>query len=318
MATAEEVVRDLVGSVASDVGHMVALRWLDHRYRQLISRAKFRQLRKVGEVQIPATYDTGTVAVTRDATAVTGSSTEWATTPGAGAQTDYYIKIVSAWYKVSTVGGDTSITLATNFSEDTVTAASYSLVKRTHSLDSSARWLGDFMHTRLRTKLKTMHLDELNREAPGRILTDSYPLAVADHGVDSSNVRQVEFYPYSNESEIVHYIYWDIPDALTMTTTIPKQIDGYILKEGALIDMYRYLKAKAYKDGKVDEGNSWRNDEHVQETKWERRIQEAIMADRGIDDISLILEWTGGSIRAGDIRNAHDYVLQNWSYPDRV
>jgi len=319
MATAEEVVRDLVGSVSSDVGHMVALHWINARYRELVSRVKFRQLRKVGSVQIPATYDTGTVAVTRDSTAVTGTDTAWATTPGVGAQTDYFIRISSAWYKVASVTSDTVLTLSTAFSEDTVTEASYSLVKCIHSLNTYARWLGDFMHTRLRCKLETLHLDALNRIAPGRILTNSYPKIVAEYGVSSANVRQVEFYPYSDKSEIVHYVYWETRSTdFAMTTTIPAMIDGYILKEGALIDLYRYLKAKAYREGRIDEGNSWRNDEHAQETKWENRIREAIAADRGIDDISFILEWTGGAIRSGDITNAHDYVLQNWSYPDRV
>jgi hypothetical protein len=153
MATVDELARDIVGSLALSEAYLIAVRWIDNRYKQLCSRVRFKHKRKIGEVQIPATYDTGTVTTTRDSTAVTGASTVWDTTPGNGAQTDWWIKPSSAWYKVSSVTNDTALVLATAFSEDAVAAGSYSLVKRYHSLNATARWLGDFVLTRLRLPL---------------------------------------------------------------------------------------------------------------------------------------------------------------------
>jgi hypothetical protein len=320
MATVDELARDIVGSLSIDEGYLIAVRWIDNRYKQLVSRVRFKHLRKVGEVQIPATYDTGTVAVTRDATAVTGTSTVWTTFPGSGTRTNDWIKIASAWHKIASVGSATALTLSTAFSEDTVTANSYSLVRRYHSLNATARWLGDFVLTRLRLPLGNggapVPLEQLDRQAPGRILTDQYPRTVSEVGVDSNGYRQVEFYPYSSESEIVHYVYWDLPTALTIGSTLPLQIDPYVLKEGALIDAYRFLKSKARQAGDNDAANSWGNDEQRQATRWEKNIQEAQRTDQGADDKTFILSmFPGGPSRQRDIVTAHDHVLTNWSYP---
>jgi hypothetical protein len=158
-------------------------------------------------------------------------------------------------------------------------------------------------------------LEQLDREAPGRILTDQYPRTVTEVGVDSNGYTQVEFYPYSSTSEIVHYVYWDLPTALVLTSTIPQKIDPYILKEGALIDAYRYLKAKARMAGDNDAANSWGNDEQRQTTRWENYIREAQRTDQGADDKTFILSMFGGSRGQRDITTAHDHVLTNWSYP---
>jgi len=315
MATVDELARDIVGSLAINEGYLIAARWVDNRYKQLVSRVRFRHLRKVGEIQIPATYDTGTLTTTRDSTTVTGSGTTWETNIGSGSQEYWYLKPSSAWYKIASVGGETSITLTTAFSEDAVAAGAYKAVKRHHPLDTTARWLGDFILTRLRLPLSVMSVEEMDRSYPGRILTDQYPQAVAQIGVDSNNYLMVEFYPYSASSEIVHYVYWDLPTELTIGSTIPAQIDPYVLKEGALVDAYRYLKSKSRQKGDHEGANSWRNDEFAQETRWERRIQEAAGTDQGIDDKAFILSMFGGRVGSGDIRTARDHVLTNWSYP---
>ena len=316
MATVDELARDIVGSLSIAEGYLIAVRWIDNRYKQLVSRVRFKHLRKIGAVSIPATYNTGTLAITSGSTAVVGTDSEWATTPTVATHTDWWIKPASAWYRVASVTDDTNLVLATAYSEDTITANTYTLVKRTHSLASDARWLGDFMLTRLRVNMgPPMPLEELDRMAAGRILTSQYPTKVTTIGVDSSFYIQVEFYPYSASSEIVHYVYWAEPTALTLASTIPAQIDSYVLKEGALIDAYRYLKSKARQAGQLEAANSWGNDEQRQETRWERRIQEAVRTDQGADDKSFILSHYGGRRGVGPMRTAHDYVYTNWSYP---
>jgi len=316
MATVDELARDIIGSLALDEGYLLAVRWIDNRYKQLVSRVRFKHLRKIGEIQIPATYDTGTITTTRDSTAVVGVGSAWNTTPGNGTQEYWSLKPSSAWYKIASITDDTNLVLATNFSEDAVAAGSYKLTKRYHPLDTTARWLGDFVLTRLRLLLgPPIPLEQLDREAPGRILTSQYPTTVAQIGVDSNGYVMVEFYPYSANSEIIHYVYWDLPTELAISSTIPPQIDPYILKEGALIDAYRYMKSKARMKGDHEGANSWRNDEFAQATVYERRIKEAVRTDQGSDDRTFILSMYGGHRRTGDIVTARDHVLSNWSYP---
>ncbi len=318
MATVEEIVRDLLGSVASDAGYLEAVKWVDSRYKQLMSKTRYKLQRKMGELEVAANYSTGTATVSRGSTSVVGVGTAWQTNIGSGAQTDWYIRIKSAWYLISSVGGELAITLATNFSEGDATTASYTAVKRFHALNSTARWLGEFFLTRLRMRLgEPVPLEQLDAEYPGRILSSSYPLIVAQAPRSSDGYLRVELYPYAKNSEIVHYVYWDLPSTLTITTTIPQEIDPYVLKEGALIDMYRFLKAKAYNANQIDKGNSWRNDEMVQQTIWKKVIQEAARTDQAVDDATFILNtMVGSGARAGDIKNARDYVYNEWSWPD--
>ena len=317
MGTVKTVARQVLAAVDSDVSYLLVVRWIDSRYKELVSKVRFRHLRKIGELAVPAVYTTGTVAATRGSTTLTGTSTEWETTIGSGSQEDWYIKLTSAWYKIASVDSETQLTLATAFSEDTVTAATHETAKKFIAVDSSARWLGSFVFTRLRVNLgDPISMNRLDALAPGRLLTASYPLWVAQGPNNSSNVIRVELYPYCNESEIIHYIYWDLPSTLSEDTTVPPQIDDHILREGALIDLYRYLKSRAYHNGLTDIGNSWRNDEHAQRTIWNRLIQDAKRTDRGADDTTFVLQTFGGGVsQGGDIRDAHDMVYSRWTYP---
>lgn len=320
MATVDELCRDVVGSLGLSESYLICAKWVDNRYKEMVSKVRFRRLRRIGEVQVPAVYDTGTIAVTRDDTAVTGTGTSWLTPIPTIADAPKYWWLKSrAWYKLSSLTDDTNLVLATNFSEDTVTAGSYTLVKRYHSLDSSARWLGDFVLTRLRLPLGNggmlVPLEQLDREAPGRVLTAQYPRTGAVIGVDSNSYIMVEFYPYCAKSEIIHYVYWDLPTELTISSNIPTQIDAHMLKEGILIDAYRYLKAKARQSAQADIANSWRNDEFAQRTVWKNYIADAIRSDKSTDDTSFILSMYGNRTSGGDIVSARDHILSNWSYP---
>lgn len=315
MATTEEVARDLLASVSTDAGFLAAIKWIDSRYKQLVSRVRFKHLRQLGELAIPRSFTTGTIAVDASGTTVTltATGTTWTTGSAGG---NWYIRIASTWYNVASIDSSITLTLTSPFATTSETTATYALVKRYHPVATNARWLGTFMHTRLRTKLDgPFSMDKLDRDAPGRTLTEGIPLAVAYAGVDSTGDLRVEIYPYCKNKEILHYVYWDLPTALTATGTLPTQIDPYILKEGALIDLYRYLKGRALQANKPEVAMVYRNDEHAQRTIWERIIQEATRADRGVDDTTFILEHFGSHLTSRDIRTAHDHVYYNWEWP---
>lgn len=318
MATVEEIVKDLLGSFATDIGGPAAAKWIDNRYQELVSRIRFRHLRQVGELVIPGNIDTGTLAITRGSTAVTGTSTTFETEVGStGDQEYWWIRPSVAWYKVASIEGEEGLTFASAFSETTVTAASYKLVRRHHALDANARWLGDTaIHMRTRLPIAVIAHDELSMLIPGRTITGSYPRVMSQVGVDSNGYLMVEVYPPPENSEIIYYIFWDLPTALTMSSTIPKQIDAYVLKEGAMIDLCRYEKVKLIQAGSIEAATVFRNDEMKYTTAWDKRVMEASRTQRGVDDISLILQTARrGSwpLQSGDYRTARDMVMdRSW------
>ena len=312
MATTEEIARDLLASLNTDAGFLNAVKWIDYRYKELCSRFRPRHLRVVGEIQIPARVSTGSVAVTRDSQTVTGSSTTWATAPTTtDVATNWYFRAESAWYQCAAFSSDTELTLTTAYSEDTGSSKSYNIVKRNHSLNTNARWLGDAVLTRLRIPINVTSADALDREAPGRTIVGAYPDTMCQVGTDSSGDLQVEFYPYNDTSEIIHYVYWAMPSSLSITTTIPPQIDPQALKEGALIDLYRYMMANALDKSRIEQAAVYRNEMRAQMTSWENFIRSAQRTDRGVDDTTLILSHIGRDSRyySHDIRNARDEVF---------
>lgn len=315
MATVEEIVRDIQVSAPSGIGGLAIARWIDNRYKEMVSRVRFRNLRSTGELVLAGVINTGTVSATRGSTTITGVSTTFATDLGATAQEHYYLRVRSAWYKIASVAGETSLTLATAFAEDTISGASYTIVKRTHSLASTARWIGQFLHTRLHHSLGfPLTMDELDLLAPGRILATGLPQRVAQAGVDSSGYLKVEVYPPPTESEILHYTYWTLPTALTMSSTIPAQIDAYTLKEGALIDVYAKAKIMQIEKGNVEAASVYSNSEAKQRTIWKDALKSAQYTQRGADDATFMLA-SFGSSNGGiyDISTARDHILLNWS-----
>ena len=317
MATVEEIVRDLIGSIASDAGAMIAAKWVDNRYQELVSKTKFRNLRAIGELTIPATYTTGTISATRGSTTITGVATDWLVGIGAGAQDYYYFKGASAWYKIDSITNALALELESEFAEDDLAAgSSYTIVKRHHVLAADARWLTSFIHTRLRRELVIISLDEMNAMHPGRVLTGTYPLEVAQVGFGVAGTAiMVEFYPASNTSELIHYVYTKLPTNLTISSTIPTVIDAIVLKEGAYVDLCRYEMAKAARAGNVDQSALWRNEMRASLTKWKEHIHDAAKTQRGVDDISFVLTRYGNSYPlSSDQRNARDVVLDRWSY----
>ncbi len=317
MSTVEELVRDIATSVNSNADALSMAVWVNNRYREMVSKIRFRNLRQVGELNLPAANSTGTVTVSRNGTSVTGSGTDF-TDDGLGGTLssgydNWFFRASVAWYRLSTITNGTSLTLASKFAEDSVSAGSFHLVKRYHSLDSNARWLGKFVHTRLRIPLETVPAETFDVRQPSRILIGPYPTEVCQIGIDSSGAIMVEFYPAAKESEIIHYVFWDLPTTLTLASTIPQVIDPYVLKEGVLIDVHRKEKFRATQAGKIDLANSHGNWEARQITLFNRAIQDAKRTSRGVDDITLILNFfQKRGARVPVERTARDHIYNNW------
>jgi hypothetical protein len=313
MATVEEVVKSIAALSPTKIKQLAIAHWLNDRYRELVSKAQFEHLRKTGELVLEASVTDGTIGVTRGGTAVTGTDTTWATSPTVATHEHWYFRTRTAWYKIASVTNDTTLTLATAFSEDTVSDGSYQIVKPTHALASDARWLGTFVFPRLRYKIPTVSAAEIDIEDPGRLLAEGSPLKVAQVGVDASNLIKVEIYPPPKETELVRYSYWSLPTDLEMVSDIPPQIDQHVLKEGTLIDFYRACKVRHAEAGHVELAAFYSHEERKQATSWKGFIQDAIRTNNATDEMTFLIEGFGGTRVGGDIRTARDHVLAGWA-----
>lgn len=312
MTTVRELALDALGSFGTSENVIAVAKWIDNRYREMFAQVKFRNLRKIGELTIPAIVDDGTVDCTRGSTTVSGTSTTVETDVGSGSQEYYYFKTLQAWYLISSVTSETEWELSSAFAEDDVDDGTYQIVKRYHPLASDARWLGKIVIPRLKVEFDPVSLEELDIEAPGRPYTGGQIQTVAQVGFDSNGYVMVEAYPPPTNTELFQYVYWSLPTSLSITSTIPSVIEPYVLKEGVLVDIYRLMMNESIKKGNVEAAALYGNHMRSQETRWRKAMREVRRTTTGVDDVTLVLDWfKKGTIR--EQRTARDYIHDNWT-----
>jgi len=319
MATVEDVATLVLG--ATDVSadrpipiHTVA-KWVDQRYKQLCARVRFRNKRRIGVLNVPATLNTGTVTATRDSATIALSAAADAVVTSA--VIGRHIRVSTVWYKI-TAYATPNITIETAFTENTVTAGGYTILAREVLLDTDARWLGKVVHQRLRTTVEQRSLHALDWAAPDRVLASGGPYYYAESGRDvTTGAMILQLYPGTTTSETLNYVYWSKPSDLILTSTIPEPTDEYVLREGVLIDLFRYRASQELNAGRQDVAGFWRNESRSQVTSWEREVMEAIRADRGTDDITMMMQVLGQSISGGrgDIYDAKTELFARGNRP---
>lgn len=311
MATFEDVARSALAAVDCDASYVLAAQWAVERYQQLSSRLRFRHLRELGSVTVPATYTTGTVTIARGGSTVTGVATAW-TKDLEGR----FMRMRVNWYKVMQVPSATSIVLNQQFSEDSVSAGTYHIVAKQVALDPEARWISnDLVHSRMRRPLDKLSMAEMDTKYPDRQMIGPSPMAwcqTADIvNTDGKLCMAVEVYPYPTQAELLNYVFWKIPPAHKPEEEIPRVIDEYQLKEGVLVNVMQYVAAQCANPGSpkfdVNAAGYWRNEFRQQNTTWERVILDVGKQDRGVDDLTFILQmtrshagWYGGIHTASD------------------
>lgn len=349
LATVEDIARDALAALNSSAGHLLASRWVSERYKDLCSRARLRHLRRVAQVAIPGAVQVGTCGVNAGDNRVYGDAAAIA----AWAQQDFkgwHFRARNVWYEVEGFALDHLI-LRGPFTETTVglvegfggvnppsliqpnvswtgaafgttpfggnfaNGGSYKLVRRYFEVPPTVRWLGTFVHMRRRYPLRVITYTELDSSAPDRTIVAGGPYVVAELNEDESGRRLLEFYPYSPTAETIHFTYWSVPPDLQPQDPIPRNVDPYVLKEGALVDVMRFEMAKAMQAGDVNGAALWRNEYRAQSTVWERLLKQAIATDRGSDDVTMILESRSAAPRLTDIRSAYDEVWARGARP---
>ena len=323
----EDLGRSVLAAIDTDAGLLRTIRWTSERYRELCNRAKFRHLRRIGEVNIPAPVTTGLATVTRDSNVVTGdvnASPTWDST-----LIGRHFRAQVVWYEiVNVIPSATAAQLILRSKYSEAPAASqptgFRIVQRYVPLDPMVRWVGDFVLMRRRRRLRPMSLKELDMIYPARNNITNGPRVVSEIGITadgfgatpdipSQNSRKtMEFYPYSDLSEMVRYAYWPISRDLQVGDFLPDEVDLVLLKKGVMIDLFRYEMGRAARLGQQPKSEMYRNESRAQTTEWERGILDAVRADKamGQDDMTFILR-SGGYLPSDEplITTARDEVF---------
>lgn len=298
----DDVARETLSAVGSNAGQLQAIKWVSQRYRQLCQRGKMRHLRVTGEVVIPralggdTTVD-GTVSAERDSNIVTGDATAQASWASLG-QDDLagrFFRYRRVWYEIDGLEPDGNLRLKSLVAEEDSSDVDYRIVQRHTRMPADLQSISPVMvHMRLWRPLTAMSINELDQTQPERIfVAGTGPELWAEVGDDPQGVRLVEFYPYPVRSEMVRFVYYKRAPELTPGTQVPGDIAIEILKSGALVDVFRFEMSQAARENRVDAAALWRNEARAQETTWQKRMEEAMAAERANEDISLILHTMG-------------------------
>lgn len=298
--TVETVVKSALASLGSNDGVIHATTWVKERLEELYAQAKFRSLRRQAALIVPASISTGTVTVTQGSNTVVGDTdarAAWLNQPLAGR----YFRQGVAWYQIQGFAGQ-DLQLTTTFAEATGAATGYTIVQRQVVMPLNFRRVESIECDRYRTPLGPMPLAELNARIPERLYGEGGAFLYADLGDGT-----FELYPYSNQDELYHVLYWVGPPAIDLDTPLPPFIDAYVLKEGILVNAMDWKASQAADGGKADIAAFWMNRADRQRTRWAKAVAEAIREDRATEDLTLFVA-EGRSLfqNRGDLKTAYD------------
>jgi len=304
-----DIARQVVANMGLEGGIELAAQWCGQRYQELCGSAKFRHLRQYGQFYLPAPLQTGTCTITVDNPTVTFDSTALASFktnaffkfPTGFLDLWFRPQIGTSWYRIIDATNAGVITLETPFAQDNGFLLSsgtvqsdvpFYIIPRYQNLAPNARQLGVFLCDFLFRALKPCSEDDLNRWVPNRFLVSTYPQYIAEL---NSNLKitglpkQVEIYPYPQQSVTMHYTYWATPPYLEWSDYLPPTIDPDVIRTGAMIDACTNKAGKAVRMGRLQEAGYWRSEAARLELEWAKKKARAHRTDRGEDDVKFIL-----------------------------
>lgn len=160
----------------------------------------------IGTLNIQASYNTGTIAITNGAATVTLSGGTFPTWAASGE-----LLVDGQWYAISTRDSGTQLTLAANWHLDSITGQSYVLYQDAYSLGDSVMELGPepFYGNDWLWGARPIGLDRLLRFKQYWQSGDQNARYWAFHD------RKVYLWPYPTEAQVVYYTYRKLPTRVT-------------------------------------------------------------------------------------------------------
>lgn len=330
MGTVQDTALQIIAATASDAGVQLAVNWLTQRYAEFCAHARVHQNRHYASLYAPSPITTSTVTTTLGSPSITFSTPP--VDPVSGSQVSvqgWQIRVSIQWYFIiAHTAGGTAATLDSAYSEAQAgSGLSCTILKRfLPVVDPATRWVSSVIHQRRRKRLPYKEYDQFNAMYPGRSLVGAFPWTWTEASryietldispiLGSSGQKFIEVYPYSSQQETYTYVYWTLPKVFAVGDSLPPEIDEYILREGVLVDVYRYKSEQWANKSNADMAGYYANREARQMTIWQQKIQEAQITDamyhRNIPVEFTLFSDAGGY--SGDITNAHQWIVSEWS-----
>ena len=247
MPTFEELARRAQGLTQLMPSMPLAVQWASDRVHELLGKRRVAIYKRNLELSIPGPVTAGTVTVARGERAVVGNAaaqTAWASLD-ASFPDGWFMRPRAAWYRIAGRTA-TSITLESAYAEADVAAVSYTLAKHYHALPPSVYQLDEasFVLPRLGQPLEFLSETMLTLRYPNRwgiyFGGMSLPHSIAEVEPAASGARQVEIYPYPNQSELVTYAAYVDPPPFTYASILPLGLDIHHLLPGLMADFYAW------------------------------------------------------------------------------
>lgn len=262
----------------------LAEQFIRDRYRRILERKDWSALRREAEFQLNDEKTTGTVAVTRGSTTVTGTSTTFAASD-VGRQ--FKTGTDAPVYTITAVASTTSMTLDRAYGGTTATGATFRI------FDGYVTAPTDFLRfltiTNPETGYRLPHwvtAEEINAMDPQRT-SFGEPYIVADRlyniatAGDSNPMPQFEIWPYTSTALTLYYTYIKRGDDLVDDNDVPIwPLRSDVIVSGALADVARWPGAVGEPNPYFARPDYWKSYEAEFEDKMieiERRDEEIFM-----------------------------------------
>ena len=217
-------------------GQFLARDWINNAFRRVAERRAWTWLQKRGQFLTATVYDTGTVAVTHNSTAVVGTGTTF-TAAMAGRQ----FKIAgSPIYTIATFTNGTNLVLDDEYGGDTDATAEYQIYKCYMDMPTDFHSFMGIWDAESGDVLNwTTTQSELNARDAGRTNTgDPFCAAFLDYYTQSGetiSVPRYELWPHQTAQAVYPFIYEMRPtDLEDSSATLPRFLHGDVLTEMAL------------------------------------------------------------------------------------
>lgn len=181
-----------VSTLVSATNEAAVAKWMVNEAVQDVATVfPWSWLEKEWQVTTIASYSTGTVTVTNNSTAVTGSGTTWISNHVGG-----HIRVADGdhYYRISAVGSATTITLDTAYVGTTASGATYEIYKDEYDLGTdvwsvvSARYMDTPIQV---VNEDAYHFDWLHPDPNAK----ANPTTMVMFGTTSPSTWRVKFYP---------------------------------------------------------------------------------------------------------------------------
>src|SRR5437773_10811603 len=326
MPTFEELARRAQGLTSFPVPMLLAVQWASDRVHELLGKRRVAILKRNMELSVPQPIGQGTpipppglVTATRGSDKVLGddiAQAAWTALPDSFPQ-GWFIRPKSAWYRIAD-RTPTTIYLESPFAENSVTLASYNLVQRYHQLPKNVYQLdeGSFVLARIGLPLTFLNENELTLNYPHRwsIFTGgmSIPRTVCEVEPGPGDVRQLEVYPYPNQSEMLTYAAYILRDDFGYSDQLPLGLEVQHILPGLLADFYSWAAAQA--DLPADQKGLALNEKARSLTRWENAKEAALLRleSNRMRGILLLGPASRTQRPTRGIRTAYDEI---WSRP---